>query len=49
LVGREVAWAGGTGVAAGVDEEGRLVVRLADGSVTVLRAGEVHLGRLPGA
>jgi BirA family biotin operon repressor/biotin-[acetyl-CoA-carboxylase] ligase len=49
LVGREVAWAGGTGVAAGIDEEGRLVVRLVDGSVTVLQAGEVHLGRLPQA
>jgi BirA family biotin operon repressor/biotin-[acetyl-CoA-carboxylase] ligase len=49
LLGREVAWNGGTGVAAGVDEDGRLVVRLADGSVTVLQAGEVHLGRLPQA
>jgi BirA family biotin operon repressor/biotin-[acetyl-CoA-carboxylase] ligase len=48
LAGREVAWTGGTGVASGVDEEGRLVVRLADGSVTALQAGEVHLGRLPG-
>ena len=48
LAGREVAWSDGSGVAAGVDEEGRLVVRLADGSVTALHAGEVHLARPPG-
>jgi BirA family biotin operon repressor/biotin-[acetyl-CoA-carboxylase] ligase len=48
LAGQEVAWTGGTGVAAGVDEEGHLLVRLAGGGVTVLHAGEVHLGRLPG-
>jgi BirA family transcriptional regulator, biotin operon repressor / biotin---[acetyl-CoA-carboxylase] ligase len=44
LFGRPVAWAGGTGTGAGVDENGSLRVRLADGSVAVLDAGEVHLG-----
>ncbi|WCB96991.1 Bifunctional ligase/repressor BirA [Baekduia alba] len=49
LVGREVSWAGGTGVADGVDGEGRLLVALdGDAGVVALNAGEVHLGR-PGA
>jgi BirA family transcriptional regulator, biotin operon repressor / biotin---[acetyl-CoA-carboxylase] ligase len=43
LLGREVAWAGGEGVAAGVDGAGRLQVRLAGGGRTSLEAGEVHL------
>lgn len=43
LVGRAVAWAGGAGTAAGVDEDGRLVVELTDGGRTALDAGEVHL------
>jgi BirA family biotin operon repressor/biotin-[acetyl-CoA-carboxylase] ligase len=44
LAGRAVAWAGGAGTAVGVDEDGRLVVDLADeGGRTVLDAGEVHL------
>jgi BirA family transcriptional regulator, biotin operon repressor / biotin---[acetyl-CoA-carboxylase] ligase len=43
LVGRAVAWAGGAGTAAGVDEDGRLVVDLTDGGRTALDAGEVHL------
>jgi BirA family biotin operon repressor/biotin-[acetyl-CoA-carboxylase] ligase len=43
LRGREVSWSSGRGRAAGVDGEGRLVVELADGSRTVLDAGEVHL------
>ena len=42
LAGREVRWAGGTGQAAGIDGEGRLVV-LAEGGRTALDAGEVHL------
>ncbi|HEY6760951.1 MAG TPA: biotin--[acetyl-CoA-carboxylase] ligase [Baekduia sp.] len=46
LLGREVAWADGAGVAEGVDDEGHLRVRLADGGVTTLNAGEVHLGRV---
>jgi BirA family biotin operon repressor/biotin-[acetyl-CoA-carboxylase] ligase len=49
LLGHEVSWAGGSGIADGVDGEGRLVVRLADGGRTELNAGEVHLGRLPDA
>ncbi|MCW3003822.1 MAG: biotin--[acetyl-CoA-carboxylase] ligase, partial [Conexibacter sp.] len=47
LAGHAVAWAGGTGTAAGIDGEGRLIVALADGGQTALDAGEVHLGRLP--
>jgi BirA family biotin operon repressor/biotin-[acetyl-CoA-carboxylase] ligase len=40
---REVAWAGGEGVGAGIDDVGRLVVRRGDGSLVTLEAGEVHL------
>jgi biotin-(acetyl-CoA carboxylase) ligase len=43
LHGREIAWAGGSGRAAGVDGDGRLVVVRADGGRTSLDAGEVHL------
>jgi BirA family biotin operon repressor/biotin-[acetyl-CoA-carboxylase] ligase len=43
LLGREIAWQGGTGVAAGVDASGQLVVDLPDGGKTALGAGEVHL------
>ena len=43
LLGREVSWTGGEGVAAGVDGEGRLVVELPGGGQTALDAGEVHL------
>jgi BirA family biotin operon repressor/biotin-[acetyl-CoA-carboxylase] ligase len=44
LTGRAVAWTGGAGTAAGVDEDGRLVVELAEGGErTALDAGEVHL------
>jgi BirA family biotin operon repressor/biotin-[acetyl-CoA-carboxylase] ligase len=46
LRGREVAWAGGQGVAAGIDGAGRLVVELSGGGRTALDAGEVHLGRV---
>jgi BirA family biotin operon repressor/biotin-[acetyl-CoA-carboxylase] ligase len=44
LAGRPVTWAGGAGTAMGVDEQGRLRVRLADGSEVAVDAGEVHLG-----
>lgn len=44
LVGQEVTWAAGAGVAEGVDDEGRLLVRTASG-LEALDAGEVHLGR----
>jgi BirA family biotin operon repressor/biotin-[acetyl-CoA-carboxylase] ligase len=44
LHGREIAWADdGRGRAAGIDDAGRLLVRLPDGSRTALAAGEVHL------
>jgi BirA family transcriptional regulator, biotin operon repressor / biotin---[acetyl-CoA-carboxylase] ligase len=45
LRGREVAWDGGSGVAAGVDDRGYLLVRTADGSHVAVGAGEVHLTR----
>jgi BirA family biotin operon repressor/biotin-[acetyl-CoA-carboxylase] ligase len=43
LRGREISWSGGAGRAAGVDEEGRLIVETEDARVA-LDAGEVHLG-----
>jgi BirA family transcriptional regulator, biotin operon repressor / biotin---[acetyl-CoA-carboxylase] ligase len=43
LRGRQVAWAQGSGVAQGIDDDGRLLVRLANGGETALDAGEVHL------
>jgi BirA family biotin operon repressor/biotin-[acetyl-CoA-carboxylase] ligase len=43
LRGREIAWAGGRGRAAGIDGDGRLVVELPSGGRTALEAGEVHL------
>jgi BirA family biotin operon repressor/biotin-[acetyl-CoA-carboxylase] ligase len=43
LAGRPVSWAGGSGVAAGIDGAGRLVVELEGGGRTELDAGEVHL------
>jgi BirA family transcriptional regulator, biotin operon repressor / biotin---[acetyl-CoA-carboxylase] ligase len=42
LRGREVTWDGGEGVAAGIDDDGDLVVDTADGRAT-LGAGEVQL------
>ena len=44
LRGRSITWNGGAGVAEGVDEEGRLLVRTPGGDVQALDAGEVHLG-----
>jgi BirA family biotin operon repressor/biotin-[acetyl-CoA-carboxylase] ligase len=53
LRGREIAWGahgadklGERGRAEGIDETGRLVVRLADGARTTIGAGEVHLRRI---
>lgn len=43
LLAERVAWASGEGTGAGIDDGGGLRVRLADGSETVLDAGEVHL------
>jgi BirA family transcriptional regulator, biotin operon repressor / biotin---[acetyl-CoA-carboxylase] ligase len=42
LLGREVRWAGGQGVGAGIDGGGRLLVAT-DGDTVALEAGEVHL------
>jgi BirA family biotin operon repressor/biotin-[acetyl-CoA-carboxylase] ligase len=42
---RPVRWAGGEGTGAGIDDAGALLVRLPDGTVRTLDAGEVHLGR----
>jgi BirA family transcriptional regulator, biotin operon repressor / biotin---[acetyl-CoA-carboxylase] ligase len=42
LLGREVRWAGGQGVGAGIDADGRLLVQ-SDGGTVALDAGEVHL------
>jgi biotin-(acetyl-CoA carboxylase) ligase len=43
LLGRDVTWENGTGVADGIDERGYLLVRLADGDRVALGAGDVHL------
>jgi BirA family biotin operon repressor/biotin-[acetyl-CoA-carboxylase] ligase len=43
LVGRRVSWEGGSGVAAGVDRLGHLLVDVEGGAPVVLGAGEVHL------
>jgi BirA family biotin operon repressor/biotin-[acetyl-CoA-carboxylase] ligase len=44
LLGRPVRWAGGDGHGAGIDGEGRLLVKTGDGQIA-LDAGEVHLER----
>ncbi len=44
---RPVAWAAGQGTGAGVDAEGRLLVRTSAGDVVALDAGEVHLLGVP--
>lgn len=50
LKGRTVTWAEGSGVAAGIDREGRLLVESPAGCLTALNAGEVHLKPgIPGA
>jgi BirA family transcriptional regulator, biotin operon repressor / biotin---[acetyl-CoA-carboxylase] ligase len=43
LLGRDVSWENGSGVADGIDERGYLLVRLADGDRVALGAGDVHL------
>ncbi len=45
LLGREVAWEGGSGVADGIDDRGYLVVVTATGERVAVGAGEVHLTR----
>jgi BirA family transcriptional regulator, biotin operon repressor / biotin---[acetyl-CoA-carboxylase] ligase len=44
LLGEPVRWDGGTGTGAGVDDDGRLLVRDGAGRTLALDAGEVHLG-----
>ena len=48
LHGQRVSWDTGSGTAAGIDEAGRLLVSLSDGSAVALDAGEVHLGTRAG-
>jgi BirA family transcriptional regulator, biotin operon repressor / biotin---[acetyl-CoA-carboxylase] ligase len=43
LLGREISWSAGHGLAQGIDGTGRLVVSLSDGGRAALDAGEVHL------
>jgi BirA family biotin operon repressor/biotin-[acetyl-CoA-carboxylase] ligase len=43
LRGKEVSWDGGSGVAAGIDDRGYLVVVTAAGGRVTVGAGEVHL------
>lgn len=43
LRGRSIRWSAGEGVADGIDDDGRLLVRAADGDHVALDAGEVHL------
>lgn len=43
LLGREIRWQRGAGVAAGIDDGGRLLVDCHDGTRAALDAGEVHL------
>lgn len=45
LLGKEVAWEGGSGVADGVDDRGYLVVVTPGGDRIAVGAGEVHLTR----
>jgi BirA family biotin operon repressor/biotin-[acetyl-CoA-carboxylase] ligase len=44
LLSKPVRWAGGAGVGAGIDDDGRLLVDVAGGERVALDAGEVHLG-----
>jgi BirA family transcriptional regulator, biotin operon repressor / biotin---[acetyl-CoA-carboxylase] ligase len=43
LLDRAIRWSGGDGIGAGIDDEGRLLVRTGD-TVRPLDAGEVHIG-----
>jgi BirA family transcriptional regulator, biotin operon repressor / biotin---[acetyl-CoA-carboxylase] ligase len=45
LLGRPIAWDGGEGVGAGIDDGGSLLARLPDGRTIPLAAGEVLLRR----
>jgi BirA family biotin operon repressor/biotin-[acetyl-CoA-carboxylase] ligase len=48
LRGHRITWSAGEGIADGIDDEGRLVIRAGDGSRVELDAGEVHLGQSAG-
>ena len=43
LRGRQVSWAEGEGIAAGIDPQGNLLVESTAGCLATLNAGEVHL------
>jgi len=45
LLGRGVRWDGGSGIGAGIADDGALRVRREDGTTLALDAGEVHLAR----
>ncbi len=45
LRGREISWSEGHGRAAGIEDDGRLIVASNDGRRVLLSAGEVHLAR----
>jgi BirA family biotin operon repressor/biotin-[acetyl-CoA-carboxylase] ligase len=45
LLGEAVSSDGGAGVAVGIDDDGRLVVRRDDGEITRWSSGEIHLAR----
>ncbi|HEV7563170.1 MAG TPA: biotin--[acetyl-CoA-carboxylase] ligase [Solirubrobacterales bacterium] len=45
LRGREVSWEGGSGVAAGIDDRGYLLVVVPGGERIAVGAGEIHLTR----
>jgi BirA family biotin operon repressor/biotin-[acetyl-CoA-carboxylase] ligase len=47
LRGEPVRWEGGSGMGAGIDDSGRLIVTRPDGSSVAVDAGEVHLGLAP--
>ena len=49
LLGAAVHWRDGSGMGAGIDAGGRLLVALADGREQALDAGEVHLVGVDGA
>ena len=46
LRGQRISWSDGEGVAAGIDDDGSLLVETDDAGVQSLHAGEVHLGRV---
>jgi BirA family transcriptional regulator, biotin operon repressor / biotin---[acetyl-CoA-carboxylase] ligase len=47
LLGSQVSWSDGVGIAAGVDDDGRLLVRRDDESLIALDSGEVRLAPWP--